>query len=249
MKPLLTPLICFLTLSAIAQSKESFYVFNEHWKPTVIDSATYMIYEYQRKDGNWECNYYQFMGPLIKVETYKGHDWAVPNGRFEYFDDKGNIDSSGQYINGKKDGPFYRYETTGRDSLIWKTEYIYRMDTLVETIDLAGRKRGRDKDSAREKESEFPGGTNHWIRFLTNSLKYPDRAANNSIEGMVKIVFMVDENGIPTEPRVVKSREYSLDREALRMIGLSGKWVPGVKDGKIVKTYKKQPIVFRLGYQ
>jgi protein TonB len=42
------------------------------------------------------------------------------------------------------------------------------------------------------------------------------------------------------------SVEYHLDREALRIFRLSPDWIPAVQDGHPVKSYKKQPIVFKM---
>ncbi len=44
-----------------------------------------------------------------------------------------------------------------------------------------------------------------------------------------------------------RSVEYSIDHEALRIIFISPDWTPAVQNGRNVKTYKKQPIIFRLG--
>ena len=37
-----------------------------------------------------------------------------------------------------------------------------------------------------------------------------------------------------------------LAEEAIRVIKKSGKWIPAIQNVKQVKSYKKQPIVFRL---
>lgn len=62
----------------------------------------------------------------------------------------------------------------------------------------------------------------------------------------VKVIFVVDEEGKVGDISIAKSREYSLDNESIKMIQTSGKWVPGTKNGIAVKTYKMQPINFRL---
>jgi hypothetical protein len=67
------------------KEKESFYVFNASWKPTVMDSASYFLYIHEREDGNWQWDYYAFWGPLIKVETYAQHDGEQLNGRAFYY--------------------------------------------------------------------------------------------------------------------------------------------------------------------
>jgi periplasmic protein TonB len=63
---------------------------------------------------------------------------------------------------------------------------------------------------------------------------------------MVTIGFIVDKEGTVTDPYIAHSVEYSLDAEALKIIKASGKWEPATQNGHIVKSYKTQPINFRL---
>jgi protein TonB len=37
-----------------------------------------------------------------------------------------------------------------------------------------------------------------------------------------------------------------LREEAVRVVSLSGKWVPAMEEGRKVRSYKKVPLVFRL---
>jgi protein TonB len=62
----------------------------------------------------------------------------------------------------------------------------------------------------------------------------------------VVIQFIVDKEGHVVSPEISQSVEYSIDQEALRLIKKSPFWQPAMLDGKIVKSYKKQPITFRL---
>jgi protein TonB len=250
MKTTLTLCLSLCGLLAFPQKKEkeSFYVFNANWKPTEMDSASYFLDIHEREDGNWQWDYYAFWGPLIKVETYAQHDGGQLNGRAFYYAEDGSLDSIGRYDHGKKEGSFYKLDHI-RDSIRWVRQYIYHQDILERTIDLladSNERKAQQQDSINNRESEYPGGIRSWIRFLTKNLKYPDRARSRGGEGTVRICFIVDADGNVQEPFLQKSREYSLDLESLRIINRSGKWIPGRKNGEIVKTYKVQPIVFRL---
>ena len=77
-------------------------------------------------------------------------------------------------------------------------------------------------------------------------MKYPDRALNANVEGVVRVGFIVDKEGNVTEPFIAKSVEWSLDDEAVTIIEESGKWSPAFQNGRIVKSYKIQPIVYKL---
>lgn len=96
-----------------------------------------------------------------------------------------------------------------------------------------------------EIESEYPGGSAAWQRYLNKTLRYPQDAIDNEIQGTVVIQFIVDKEGNVSEVEAISGPE-ELRSEAVRVIKKSGKWTPAVQNGRQVKSYKKQPIVFRL---
>src|ERR1700754_2794414 len=99
-----------------------------------------------------------------------------------------------------------------------------------------------------EIESEFPGGSGAWLRFLTKSLHYPDDAINNEIQGVVTVQFIVDREGNVSDVQAVSGPEQGgLREEAVRVIRKSGKWTPAIQNGNKVKSYKRQPVTFKIG--
>lgn len=96
-----------------------------------------------------------------------------------------------------------------------------------------------------EIESEYPGGMAAWQRYLNKSLRYPQDAIDNEIQGTVVVQFVVDKEGNVSNVEAI-SGPNELRDEAIRVIKKSGKWTPAVQNGRQVKSYKKQPIVFRL---
>ncbi len=101
-----------------------------------------------------------------------------------------------------------------------------------------------------EIESEFPGGAGAWLRYLNKNLRYPDDAVNNEIQGTVVVQFIVDKEGNVSDVQAISGPESGgLREEAVRVIKKSGKWTPAVQNGRQVKSYKKQPIVFKLEAQ
>lgn len=101
-----------------------------------------------------------------------------------------------------------------------------------------------------EIESEYPGGPAAWLRYLNKSFRYPDEAVNNEIQGTVVVQFIVDKEGNVSDVQAISGPESGgLREEAARVIKKSGKWTPAVQNGRQVKSYKKQPIVFKLEAQ
>jgi protein TonB len=101
-----------------------------------------------------------------------------------------------------------------------------------------------------EIESEYPGGTAAWQRYLNKNFRYPDEAVNNEIQGTIVVQFIVDKEGNVSDVQAISGpAEGGLRDEAVRVIKKSGKWTPAVQNGRQVKSYKKQPIVFKLEAQ
>lgn len=97
-------------------------------------------------------------------------------------------------------------------------------------------------------ESDYPGGMAAWIRYLSKNLHYPDDAAQGGIEGDIIVQFIVDKEGVVSDVEAI-SGPAELRDEAVRVIRKSGRWTPAIQNGRQVKSYKKQPIKFRLDTQ
>lgn len=81
---------------------------------------------------------------------------------------------------------------------------------------------------------------------LYNVLRYPDIARRAGIEGRVIIQFIVDEQGIVRDPRVVRSAGGGgLDEAAIEAIQRV-RFTPGMQRGRPVRVQMTQPVIFRL---
>jgi periplasmic protein TonB len=96
-----------------------------------------------------------------------------------------------------------------------------------------------------EIESDYPGGAAAWQRYLNKNLHYPQEAIDQEIQGTIVVQFIVDKEGNVSDVEAI-SGPNELRDEAVRVIKKSGKWTPAVQNGRQVKSYKKQPIVFKL---
>lgn len=74
---------------------------------------------------------------------------------------------------------------------------------------------------------------------------YPAELRKAKVEGMVTIVFVLDETGRVEDPRVENSSRPEFEKPALDAIR---KWrfSPGQKDGQPVRTYIRVPLRFRV---
>ncbi|MBA4166960.1 MAG: TonB family protein [Chitinophagaceae bacterium] len=96
-----------------------------------------------------------------------------------------------------------------------------------------------------EIESTYPGGPESWKRFLLKTFRYPTQAQEANVQGTMVVQFIVDVSGSVSEVNVISGPE-ELRNEAIGVIKKSGTWIPAIQNGRKVKSYKKQPITFRL---
>ena len=93
---------------------------------------------------------------------------------------------------------------------------------------------------------EFPGGMAELGKFLGATIKYPETAEADGIEGRVYVQFIVNEEGHVLKAIPTNSVREDLDKEAVRAVLEMPKWKPGRKDGKPVSVEMTLPIVFKL---
>jgi protein TonB len=106
----------------------------------------------------------------------------------------------------------------------------------------------QDSDVLRtvEKLPEFPGGMVQFMKWLTRNLRYPQLAQQQKIQGKVVVSFIVNKDGSIASPKVEKSVDPNLDREALRVVKMMPKWTPGIMNEKPCRTMVAIPVVFML---
>ena len=94
----------------------------------------------------------------------------------------------------------------------------------------------------------FNGGepATEFRKYIAQNLRYPEIAAENGISGRVIVQFAVNKVGTVVDANVVRSVDPALDKEAIRVVLTSPKWVPGKQRGKAVKVLFTFPINFVL---
>src|SRR3989440_4779213 len=208
MKKIIMPLLNILCFYCKAQEKESYYIFDRDWNPVKnVKQAKYFIHVEKKDDTTWQWDYYNFIGPRIKTESYKDEKGAIPNGFFAYYSSSGFLDSCGQVINQRKHQIWTYFQGDSGKVYLRKT---YAHGFLIKTEDYRQRKEVAETDTMQktfakvEVESEFNGGTKAWQTYLNKNLRYPERAINAESQGMVWVLFVVDTKGKLTEPVIAK---------------------------------------------
>jgi len=97
-----------------------------------------------------------------------------------------------------------------------------------------------------EQMPQFPGGPAALLEFMSKSIKYPEEAFKNGIQGRVIVTFVVNKDGSISDANVVKSVDPQLDEEALRVVHSMPNWIPGRQNGEPVNVKYTVPITFKL---
>lgn len=245
----------------MSQEQETVVYVNKKGKEVKEKKADFLIQRLKMSNPSWEINTYEIFGPMLSSYQTSDETGTIKNGRFATYQN-GDIDTSGFFMNNLRDSVWYIYAHTGMHRLLKRIRYkngelisekdsasINREEKLrIDSIKLA---HGSDKDSIIkvEIESSFKGGDKAWQQFLGKNLQYPDRAINNAVQGVVIVLFVVNKDGQVEDARINRSVEYSLDRESLRIIRMANEWMPAMQNGRKVKSYKKQPLQFKLQFQ
>ncbi len=93
----------------------------------------------------------------------------------------------------------------------------------------------------------FHSDERHFLKaWVYKYLRYPQEAVSEGIQGRVSVGFIVEKDGSVSNVEVVTGVHPLLDAEAVRVISVSPKWIPGKIQGKAVRTRIVLPVEFKL---
>ena len=123
-----------------------------------------------------------------------------------------------------EDNHFFFLDTTGRvvgDSPIYdKLEFFF--DNAFKVV---------------ENDPEFPGGQDSLQAFMERNLRNP-----RQVDGKVYVQFIVERNGRMTNLEVLRGIDEETDEEALRVMRLMPRWIPGRQRDKLVRVLVRFPV-------
>lgn len=93
---------------------------------------------------------------------------------------------------------------------------------------------------------EFPGGADSLLQYQIRNLKYPRPAAENAIQGMVVLKFIIEKDGAINTVNIVRDIGGGCGAEAKRLVLAMPKWTPGKKNGQAVRVEYTMPVKFKL---
>lgn len=116
----------------------------------------------------------------------------------------------------------------------------------VQPIIFKGKESNSSYPKVRNRAPMFPGGEGCLDDFIEKHMEYPLSAKNDGVEGRVFVDFIVNANGKISDVNVLKSVDYRLDEEAVRIVSNMPKWNSGINKGQSVAMRCAIPIDFSL---
>jgi TonB family protein len=91
----------------------------------------------------------------------------------------------------------------------------------------------------------FVGGTGEMNSFIVNTLRYPQQAIDEDLQGLVVYTFVVEKDGTLSSFDIIHRTHPVLDAEALRILEAMPPWRPARNNGQTVRSSSFVPMYFR----
>lgn len=95
-------------------------------------------------------------------------------------------------------------------------------------------------------QPSFPGGKSALDAYMGRNVRYPIRDRESNIQGKVNLKFAVDTDGSVTDVIAVSGPSQTLKDAAIVAMKNSPKWIPGYKNGKLIKMPYTYEVSFTL---
>jgi TonB family protein len=218
--------------------------YNQEWKPTTKNNATFYA-DFVKDGDHYQCtSYYMATGKIKGRSVYSDTSFGFASGPMVRYAENGMLEDSSYYD--KEGNILYSYHYHPNGKLAGK----YLMDEgsknpVIEGYDEEGE---GIKNYIFFREAEFKGGIQKWIAFLTKSLSTQVTAKGNTMERRTVVVaFIIDKSGYVVEPKVVESSgNNALDADAVTTIQSSPQWIPAIQYNRPVNAYRRQPVTYML---
>ena len=144
--------------------------------------------------------------------------------------------------------PTNENEDSGMDETTYGQEEETTLPASEEEITVASEQDDDEKIFIVVEQPPVYGDSHdEFNNYVSEHLAYPAIAQEQGIQGNVIVSFVVETDGSISDPTIVRGVDFSLDKEALRLItDMPNKWHPAKQNGKEVRSKFTVPIRFRL---
>ena len=94
--------------------------------------------------------------------------------------------------------------------------------------------------------ASYPGGEVAWKKYVKKNMKYPRKAWWDEVETDMTVKLIVNKDGTIDQAQHLSMAGYGFEKEAVRLVLESGRWLPATHNGNAVKSEGVLKIEFRL---
>ena len=142
------------------------------------------------------------------------------------------------YFKLNKNAPATARRTTGSPSSSTTARAYAKTDTeIIENSDIY---------TIVDQMPRYETGEQGLGKFISHNIRYPREALQKGIEGRILCSFIVAADGSISNIEVVEGLDSLLNNEAIRVLGLMPKWIPGENEGEKVHVKCLLPIDFTI---
>jgi antitoxin component YwqK of YwqJK toxin-antitoxin module len=191
-----------------------------------------------REEGIWQK--WDSTGNLLDSIDYRLGK-VILNAHYNYFKDA-KVQSYSIADSIDKTAEYKDYDSTGRPRL---HATVKNQRGVLVTFENGVEKR-EDIFTGNDREAEFPGGTKGWTGFLRQNLNANVPVDNGAKEGtwQVLVRFTVKQDGSIEDITAETNHGHGMEQEVISTIKKGPKWIPAIRFGKTVDSYRRQPATF-----
>ncbi|MGN6436789.1 MAG: energy transducer TonB [Agriterribacter sp.] len=96
-------------------------------------------------------------------------------------------------------------------------------------------------------QAKFPGGDEEWRQYISKQInRYMDELEEEGKAGSCVVQFIVDIDGSISNVEALTMKGTKLAEICVNAVRKGPNWTPAENNGKKVKAYRKQPVVFQI---
>ncbi len=244
MKQTILFLFVFLYNFCFAQTDTSILYYAKDGHETTKDS-TYNFIKFYKQNNVWHGkDYYLYNGVLKSEGDYADKSAKTPLGNFNNYNEKGELDYSASYNNGKSTEATYYYKNGAKKSWITRDE---KGVSQQKGWDEAGKE---IKNFIVTREAQFKGGLIGWRKYLEKNLDANVASDAGAPPGEYQVIvsFKVSPEGNTSHVKatLVPAKCKVCANEAVRVIINSREWEPAIWQNQPVEYEAQQSITFAV---
>ena|SRR6188768_3177721 len=93
---------------------------------------------------------------------------------------------------------------------------------------------------------QYPGGDSAMKKYIATSIRYPQLAIENGIQGTVEVILVIRPDGSIRDTKIRNGIGGNCEEEAIRVINSMPKWKAGKLKGQTVSVLLTVPVIFDL---